>query len=271
MKLMSMRSLLIVAVLSFVLFECNKDGDYQPSSEAKCLVGRYVYDQASGSDLSYLITYVDSSLTRPSLINDQEFSGDTWLTNESYKHIYTKDSLYIKDFRHFQEGDTYLTALLNDKIQTVVTTFPNSEGVFRYSFDYSKNQQVTVTLERLEGNNAIFYQRGIYYQDSREDVVKWDITKSEEIYGNDPNEFTHRVYEYTYDIVLNPIQKLVIPHFREVALPDVTYFNMHNRLTRKHDDVSETYTIEYGTDPMPKTITKPNGVVEKFDYPNCTN
>jgi len=260
---------IIWIVVIFFLFDCSKD-EFQPSTEEKCRVGRYVYGQNSGVDVSYQITYLENSLTRVELVTDQVKVGDSWATNFIYKHFYQNDSLYIKDFRQFKEGATYITAQLNENIQSVVTNFPDNGGTYRYSFDYSKDSQITVTLEKMNGEVATFDSRGVYHIDN-DDVVKLDITRNPDIHGSDPDNYTTRTKTFTFDIVLNPIIELVLPHFLKPELPDITYFSMHNRLTEKYDDQNLTYQVQYGTDPMPNQITRPNGVVEKFEYPNCTN
>jgi hypothetical protein len=257
-------------LVTLLAFNCATD-DFKPSDEPKCMVGRYVYNQDNGADLGYEITYVENSLTLVDLINDQVQVGANWATSMTYKHIYRNDSLYIKDFRQFREGATYLTAQLNTNIQSVITSFPDNNGMYRFSFDYSKDDQITVTLDKMNGNVATFDSRGVYYLDDLGNVTKLVITRNPDIHANDPDPFTTREITYTYDIVLNPLKDLVLPHFLKAELPDITYFSMNNRLTEKYDGNTYTYKFEYGTDPMPTRQTKPDGVVEKYEYPNCTN
>ena len=264
-----MKSVLTLSLMigTLLLSDCSKD-EFKPSSEEKCRVGRYVYAQASGKDLSYDITYVEGSLTRPSVITEEMLSGDTWFVNSTYKHIYENDSLYIKDFKLFTEGDTYLSALYDTKIQSVTTSFPNNAAIYRYTFDYAQTDKLTITLDEMNGNTAICDSRGTYNFDERGDVVRLEVLRNADRY---PGEPTTLDITYTYDIVLNPIKELVLPHFINAALPEATYFSMHNRVTETSDGATKNYNITYGTDPMPNQILRANGVTEKFDYPNCTN
>jgi hypothetical protein len=255
--------------------DCSKE-EFKPSDEAKCQVGLYVYGEDSGSELAYEITYLDTSLTFPSVIVDQKLVSGTWLPNATFKHIYRNDSIYIKDFKQFQEGATFLAGQLDSKtlvskLQNVVTTYPANGGTYRYTFDYAQSDKITVTLEEVIGNTAFFDSRGVYTFDSRGDVVKLEITRDADRYASDPDPFTSRTITYTYDIVLNPLQYQVLVHYLHKGLPDVTYFSMHNRVNETYDGSTKDYQITYGTDPMPKQIVRPNGVVEKYEYPNCTN
>lgn len=262
---------LILMLSTMLLLDCATE-DYVPTSEEKCRVGRFVYKQQSGADVSYNITYIEGSLTRPDVITEEILNGGTWVANAAFKHIYkNQDSLYIKNFNQFKEGATYLAAQLETKIQSVVTTFPGNNGTYRYTFDYAQTDQITITLEEINGNTATFDSRGIYHIDSRGDVVRLQITRDAGRHANDPDPFTTRDITYTYDLVLNPVQYLVLPHFLVAELPGPTYFSMHNRVTETSDGTTRNYNIVYGTDPMPKNITTPAGVVQKFEYPNCTN
>jgi hypothetical protein len=257
-------------VVTLLAFDCATD-DFHPDDEEKCRVGEYVYKQVQGVDSRYDISYLENSLTWVEIINDQTQAGSEWSTNMTYKHFYRNDSLIIKDFRQFREGATYLTAQLKTELQSVITSFPDNNGKYRFSFDYSQDDQVTVTLEKLVGNVATFDSRGVYSLDDLGDVTKLVITRNPDLHGNDPDPFTTREITYTYDIVLNPLKDLVLPHFLKAELPDITYFSMNNRLTETHDGNTYTYKFEYGTDPMPTKQTKPDGTVEKYEYPNCTN
>lgn len=260
-------------VLILLLFDCKKD-DFQPSSEETCRLGRFVYGQQSGADVSYQINYLDNSQTWVDLVTDQLQVGDQWATSNIYKHIYRNDSVYIKDFRAFKEGTTYLAAIYpeeNSQIQSVITTFPDAGGTYRYSFDYSKSDQVTVRLERMEGNVATFDSQGVYHLDENNNVIKLEITRNPALHGSDPDPYTSRTITMTYDIVINPLKGLILPHFLKPVLPDATYFSMENRLDATYDGATKTYVFEYGTDPMPTKETLPDGTVYKFEYPNCTN
>ena len=257
-------------VVTLFLFDCTKE-NFEPDSEERCRLGEYVYKQEGGADRRYEITYVENSLTWVNLINDQTQMGDAWATNMVYKHIYRNDSLIIKDFRQFKEGATYFAAQYSTQLQSVVTTFPENGGTYKYSFDYSQTDRITVTLEKLTGNVATFDSRGIYHLDANDDVERLEITRNPDVHGNDPDNYTTRDITYTYDIIQNPLKDLVLAHFMKPELPGITYFSMNNRLTEKYDNVTRTYQFEYGTDPMPTQVTTPGGFTEKYEYPNCTN
>jgi len=262
---------IIWIVSLFLLFDCTKE-DYQPSTEEGCRIGRYIYGQDSGRDKSYLINYVENTLTQVEIVNDQIQSGDTWVTNVTYKHFYRNDSLYVKDFTTFQDGATYITAQTNDTgIQSVITTFPANGGTFRYIFDYSKDGQITVSLDRIQGNVATFDSRGVYYLNADQNVSKLEITRNPEIHGSDADNFTARTKTYTYDIIINPLKGFVLSAFLKPELPDVNYFSFTNKLTEAYDGKTLNYKMEYGTDPMPTSAILPSGVVEKYEYFNCTN
>lgn len=255
------------------MFDCATE-DFEPPTEEQCRVGRYVYGKQAASDLSYEITYIDRPSRKIDIINDQILQSGTWATNNVYKHIYRNDSLYIKDFNQFKEGVTYITALYGSSgtvTSSVITSFAANGGTYRYTFDYSKDNQVTVSLEKMNGNVATFDSRGVYYLNELADVTKLEITRNPDLHGGDADNYTTRTITYTYDIVQNPLRALILVHFKKAELPDVTFFSPNNRLTEKYDNVNNTYGVEYGTDPMPTKITRPNGVVETFDYPNCTN
>jgi hypothetical protein len=263
-------------LLTFLMFDCATS-EYVPPTEPSCLLGRWVYKQDSGNDVSFEIEYVANTVSRIDLIMDETLFGDQWATNKVYKHIYKNDSLYIKDFTAFKEGATYITAQLSnvendERIQSVVTTFPdNGTKVYRYTFDYSKDSQITVTLEQVNGSVALFDSRGVYHFNADDNIDTLRITRNPDIHGGDVDNYTSRMKVFTYDIVRNPLIGIVMANFTKPQLPDVTYFNAGNRLTEHYDDVTRTYTFEYGTDPMPNKMTTPEGVVEKYDYPNCTN
>jgi len=257
-------------VVTLLAFNCATE-DYKPGDEEKCRVGNYVYGQKNGVDVRYEITYVENSQTWADVIKDEIQVGSDWATNVTYKHIYRNDSIYIKDFKQFKEGETFLAAQLGTNLQAVVTDFPDNNGKYRFTFDYSQTDQITVTLEKIVGNVATFDSRGVYYLDDLNDVTKLVITQNPDVHGNDPDPFTTREITYTYDIVLNPLKDLVLPHFMKAKLPDITYFSMNNRLTEKYGSTTNTYKFDYGTDPMPTKQTKPDGVIEKYEYPNCTN
>jgi hypothetical protein len=97
------------------------------------------------------------------------------------------------------------------------------------------------------------------------------ITRNPDFHGDEPDNYITRTKTYTYDVVRNPLKGVILPHFIKPVLPDVTFFAARNRITEKYNDVVRSYTFEYGTDPMPVKLTKPEGVVEKFEYINCTN
>lgn len=266
---MDMRKLIWV-VIAITMFDCGGD-EFKPSDEERCRVGRYVYGKDSGSDVSYNITYVENFINRVDVAIDQVFMGDTWVTNDTYKHIYRNDSLYIKDFKTFTEGEIFLTALLSQKIQEVVTTIPDNGGTYRFRFDYSTTQQIAVTLDKLEGSTAVFDSRAVYFMDEGGDVSRMEIFRNEAIHGQDPDNYTHRDKAFKYDIAQNPLKDLVIAHFFKAELPDVTFFSFHNRLEETYDGATRKFEYVYGTDPMPKEITTPDGVKLRFEYPNCTN
>ncbi len=260
---------LVWMVLMIFLIECSRD-EFQPSSEDRCRVGRFVYGQANGNDESYNINYVENYFIRVSVASKEILVNGAWTVDNVYKHEYVNDSLYIKEFKTFTEGKTLLTALLSQKIQEVVTTIPENGGTFRFRFDYSTTQQIAVTLERIVGNTAIYDSRAIYYINNTADVERMEIFRNKDIY-NGPNDFTYRDKKFTYDNIQNPLKDLVIANFFKAELPDVTYFSFHNRLDETVDGVTKKFNFEYGTDPMPNKVTTPDGVVLKFEYPNCTN
>lgn len=266
---MSMRRAIWI-LITLTLFDCTKE-EFNPGTEETCRIGRYVYGKSSGSDVSYEVTYVENSLNQVDIIFDQILFGETWATNSTYKHIYRNDSLLIKDFAQFREGATYLRAEFDERIQQIITTFPGSGGTYRYTFDYSKSDETTVTLEKIDGATATFDSRGVYSMDALDNVTKLVITRNPDLHGSDPDNFTNRTITYTYDIVRNPLKDLVLVHFMKPELPATTYFSVGNKLTEKYDDVTRTYAFEYGTDPMPNKMTTPEGVVEKYEYFNCTN
>jgi hypothetical protein len=271
MKLMKKFSWVVVVVA--LVTGCKED-KFQPSSEERCKIGRYIYGKQGGKDVSYEIRYKLNSFTQLDLITDQVLTGDTWAAQKTYKHIYRNDSLIIKDFFQFREGATLYTALITKKVTELITTevknFTNG-AVYRYRFDNSKEKQLTVTLEKLDGDIATYDSRAVYYFDENGDVSRQEIFRSQAIHGGEPGFVAYQDKSFTYDFITNPLKNLVIPHFKELVLPDVTFFSAHNRLTEKTADNTLTYTFVYGTDPMPSSVTTPDGTVQKFEYPNCTN
>jgi hypothetical protein len=259
------------------MFDCATS-EFTPPTEDPCRIGTWVYKQDAGKDVAFNITYVKDFISRIELITDQTKVGDQWTTNVVYKYIYTtSDSLYVKDFTGFKDGVTYLTAQVNgedyyEQVQNIVTNFPANNGSYRFTFDYSKANQITVTMEKMNGSTATFDSRGVYWFDVNGDNVdSLLITRNPDIHGGDADNFTSRKKRFTYDIVRNPIKGIVMANFTKAELPDVTFFNVGNRLTEKYDNVTRTWTLTYGTDPMPTQMTTPDGVVEKYEYPNCTN
>lgn len=252
-----------------LLVDCTSN-EFQPSTEEKCRLGLFVYGQSAGRDVRFNMSY-DISF-KVDVLNDEINQSGTWAVQKIYKHIYRNDSLYIRDFTGFKEGQTYITAQLGQKIQQVRRFFPDLGKTYRYTFDYSKSSQVTITLELMVSENvAQFDSRGVYYFDTNADVIRLEIFKNADIYGGVPGEFTYRDIAYTYDYILNPFQNLVFVNFLKPALPDVQFLSMHNRLTAKYGDVTQTYQFTYGTDPMPNKIVNPDNSVWQLEYPNCTN
>ncbi|HZY82170.1 MAG TPA: hypothetical protein VFE50_21745 [Cyclobacteriaceae bacterium] len=264
-----MKKLVWFVVFAIFTVECATE-DFKPGSEEQCKVGRYVFAQENGTDRGYEISYVQNTFTRVEVAVDQIFKNGQWLVNDTYRHIYSNDSIYIKEFNGFREGATLLSGLYKDKIQEVTTNIADNGGVYRFRFDYSTTQRIAVTLEKVVGNSSEFDSRAVYYINNKADVERVEIFKNPDKY-NGPNDFTYRDIKFTYDEIQNPIRDLVISHFFKAELPDVTYFSMHNRLEETYDGTTRKYTYEYGTDPMPKKVTTPDGVTLKFEYPNCTN
>lgn len=260
-------------IILLFLSECTKD-DFKPSSEERCRIGRYVYDQESGHDKALVINYVENTLAQVDVVIDQLQTDADWSTVSIYKHLYDEDSLYIKDFTGFREGDTYVRAQYDSDLEQpaqMLTSFPGNGGTYRYTFYYGKEKQITVTLDKIDGSDATFDSRGVYYLDDNYNVSKLEITRNPALHSDDTDQFTTRTKTFTYDIVINPLRDLVVPHFSRPGLPDVTFFSMNNRLTEAFDGATMSYTYQYGTDPMPVKMTRPGGIVEKYEYNNCTN
>jgi hypothetical protein len=154
-----MRSIICVALVLLVI-GCKND-EFVPNPEGLCQVSKYVYKQESGADVRYQIDYTENSLSQVSLVTNQKLTSGNWVSDMFYKHTYKNDSLQIVDFRQFKEGETWLKAQIGEKISVIITTFPENEGTFRYTFDHSKSDEITVTLDRLNGSMATFDQRGV--------------------------------------------------------------------------------------------------------------
>jgi len=261
-----------VIVIVFIV-GCKED-KFQPSSEERCKVGRYIYGKQADKDASFEIRYKLESFTLIDLISDQVLTGDTWASTKTYKHIYRNDSLIVKDFFQFREGATLFAAGTTQKgtdvVPTEVKRFMDGT-VYRFRFDRSKDLQVTVTLEKLDGEVATYDSRAVYYLNELGDVTRQEIFKSEAVHGNEPGFVAYVDKSFTYDIIINPLANLMVPHLSKLELPDVTFFSAHNRLTEKTGTTTSTYQYVYGTDPMPASVTTPDGTVQKFEYPNCTN
>jgi hypothetical protein len=265
--MINMKNLSWIVVCVILISGCGGD-EFQPSSEEQCKVGRFVYKQEAGRDVSYHITYTEEKAIN--LITDEVFQNDMWQTNATYRHIFRNDSLIVRDFTAFKEGATLLTALTGTNISEVKRYLPGG-AVYRWRFDYSKSGQVTVSLEKMNGDAATEESRGIYYLDLNSDVTRLELFGKAANPGGDPVPPDKLEKEFTYDIVINPLKSLALVHFLKPELPDVTFFSMHNRVTEKQAGVTKQYKITYGTDPMPSEVIMPDGVVQKFEYPNCTN
>ena len=163
----------------------------------------------------------------------------------------------------------YLWVNLKDgRPEKVVRFFSQSAVRLTHTFDYSQNNRIRISIERLASTGELLRAGyGDYFFDDAGNVTRLVI------FGIDPDDRSQLIQvsdqSFTYDGFKSPVKGLYLPWFNATQLPDPRFFSSNNILTVSENNDVGRYRYDYGENDQVQENVQPDGRPIKFTYVNC--
>jgi len=233
--------------------------DFTTSDKGPCLISQYTRQYAT--ERSFQITYEANKRI------------DIFGTDPQYKYRYSGDSIYINNYL---SGTIYNLSFTsnssNGKVQSIKKYFSDTGGIYRYSFDHSIANQITITLDYLNSTYPINTPptkivKGEYKTNDSGNVTQLNVY----LPNTNGDWVINKTSTYTYDKSENPVRGFILPFFDYQSIPIVDYLSSGNVLTETTGTTTTNYSYQYAANGLPVSSTKVGSPqpLTKFSYINC--
>jgi len=235
--------------------------DFTTSNKSPCLISMYTLRQ-SNINQTFQIVY------------DANKRIDIFGIDPQYKYKYSGDSIYINNYLGGTLYDLSFTSQSsNGIVQSIKKYFSSTGGIYRYSFDYSVANQISITLDyssiyAVDKNTPpTKVVRGEYKTDNSGNVTQLNVY----LPNTNGDWVIDKTSTYKYDKSENPVRGLIIPFFDYQWIPEVYYLSSSNMLAKTTGTTTINYSYQYAPNGLPisSTIVNSSQPAMKFTYISC--